>query len=384
MRRLALLLAGLHLVAACASRDYGGQPYPIGELHFPLSLTATPDQRYVLVGNANFDLEYRGGGLAVLDVETNTVLKDRGVEIGNFAGDVALLVRDGAPVKAYVPVREDDQVVVIDLDTSDGTLRLSCSADGDSACDDAHRVADIDEATPIGADPFGATVYHEPRLDADLLVVTELAGGGVDVFRLDEAGTPVPLGRVALDLPGLLTPVHVPGTGRLYVPNKFYNAVVSFDLDFGASPLEVVDRSDIVLPVSLATGDYFRRLIAIGDTLYAADRNTDRVVVIDAGTNRVVRTLPAIPGITSLVPTPDHKLLLSSFDDRRLALLDLATGELDTVVGLARRPYELALVDLPAAGLRRAYFSSFTDHRVGVLDLDPTSERYLQLIAFVR
>lgn len=382
MKRLAPLF--VLLLVACESRDFGGVPYPIGELRFPISLTATPDQRFLLVASANFDLQYRAGGLSVLDVERNAVLKDRGVEIGNFAGDIALLVRNGVPLKAYVPLREDDEVVVVDLDTSDGTLQLSCSADGSPVCDDAHRVSVIDDETVIGSDPFGAAVFHEPRLDADVLVVTELADGGVDVFQLDDAGVPAPLGRVALDLPGLLTPVFVPGTGRLYIPNKFYNTLTSFELDYGTAPLEISDRHDLSLPVGLATGDYFRRLLAVGDTLYVADRNTDRVVVIDARSNTVVRTLPAIPGVTGMAASPEGKLILTSFDQRRLAVLDPASGQLEKVLGLTRRPYELALVDLPSAGLRRAYFSSFSEHRVGVLDLDPDSERYLQTIAFIR
>lgn len=383
MKRLVLVVV-LGLLVGCKSRDFGGVPYPIGELRFPITLTATPDQRFLLVANANFDLQYRAGGLAVLDVERNAVLKDRGVEIGNFAGDIALLVRDGKPVNAYVPVREDDALVVVDIDTADGTPKLSCSADGSPVCDEAHRITVIDDETVIGADPFGAAVFHEPRLDADVLVVTELADGGLDVFRLGDDGTPEPLGRVALDLPGMLTPVYVPGTGRLYIPDKFYNTIATFEIAYGTAPLEVRERRDVSLPVGLSTGDYFRRMIAVGDTLYVADRNSDRVVVLDARTNEIVRTLPAIPGITSLALTPDGKLVLTSFDDRRMAVLDLANGQLESVLGLQRRPYELALVDLPAAGLRRAYFSSFTDHRIGVLDLDPTSERYLQTIAFVR
>ena len=384
MKRLALALVLVLGLVACASRDYGGEPYPIGELRFPISLAATPDQRYLLVANANFDLMYRGGGLAVLDVVHNAVLKDRGVEIGNFAGDIALLVREGKPVKAFVPLRDDDQVAMIDLDTSDGTLRLSCSADGGAVCDDAHRLSELDAETVIGADPFGATIFHEPRLDADVLAVTELAGGGVDLFRLDDTGAPVALGRIDLGIAGLLTPLYVPGAGRLFVPNKYYNTITSFDVAYGTSPLEAVDRVDFSLPVALATGDYFRRMIAVGNTLYVADRNTDSIVVIDALENRVVRTLPAIPGITSLAATDDHQLVLTSFDGRRLALLDLGTGELQAVLGLSRRPYEVAMIDLPSEGLRRAYFSSFSDHRVGVLDLDPASDRYLQPIAFVR
>jgi len=386
-----VVLAVLWALGACQPRDFGGVPYPIGELHFPITITPTPDQRFALVAHATFDLEFRAGALAVMDVERNVILEGRGVEVGNFAGEVALFTREGVARRAFVPVRDDDSIVMIDLDVdpADGSPLLSCSADGGSVCDEAHILREVGEGVPLGGDPFGALIYHEPRLDADLLVVIELAEGGVDVFALDDEGVPTPLGRVALDTPGYLSPVYVPATGRIILPNKFYNQITSFELDLESlgqeeGVLGVRARRDLTLPVGIASGDYFRRMVRVDDRLYVADRNSDRVVVLDAVSESVLGTLPALPGVTGLAVAPDGMLVVTAFDTRRLAVVDIASGSLLRVTGLTRRPYEVTAVAPAGSGLRRALVTSFTDHRIGAVDIDPASERFGEVIAFIR
>jgi hypothetical protein len=383
--KLTGLLLGLGLLAAgCDSRQFGGEPYPIGSLHFPLSLTRDPTQRWAFVVNANFDLAYRSGAVSLLDTATNRVVPGVGVEVGSFGGNLELLVRDGAVVRGYLPVREGDALYLLDVGTQDGHPMVSCSADGAVTCDEAHRVTRVTEDTEIGDDPFGAVVYYDAARDADLLVVTELAGGGADVFELGPDGTPTGLGRIELNAPGMLSPIYVPETGRLVVPNKFYDQLITFAVDFDAQPLAARDRRDLSLPVSLSSQDYFHAVLQVGRTLYVADRNSDSIVVVDALTERITGTLPAIPGVTSLAYAQPGLLLATSFEERRIVAIDLGARAVIKVVGLLHKPYDVATVDLPDLGLKRAFFTSFNEGRVGAIELDPASPRFLELLSLIK
>lgn len=370
---------------ACEARDFGGVETPTDELHFPVSIRPLPGQAYALVSSTNFDLEYRSGAISILDVQQNKILKGEGfgVEVGNFAGDIALLVRDGIATDAYVPVREADAVYHIDISYVDGVPKLSCSADGGAICDSDHVLTEVGDDA-IGSDPFGALVFHEPLLDEYLLVVTELAGGDVNIWRLDEEGSPLPLGRLELDAAGMMSPVYLAQTGRLLVPNRFYNAITTFEIDYTADPLELRSRHDLSLPIGMASGDYFRTVVAIGSKIYVADRNSDRVVVIDALTEDFIGTLPAIQGVTGIARTADNLLVATSFDHRRLVVIDLQSESVLSVLGLPRRPYGIAVIEQPEAGIHRAYFSMFTEDRLGVMDVDPASDRFLDVIAYVQ
>jgi hypothetical protein len=379
------LLASLTLLCACEARDFGGVKTPTDELHFPISVRPLPGHAYALVSSANFDLEYRSGALSILDVQHNTILKGDGfgVEIGNFAGDIALLIRDGIATDAYVPTREGDAVYHIDISYEDGVPRLSCSEDGGSVCDGDHVLTDVGNDS-IGNDPFGAIVFHEPLLNEDLLLVTELGDGGVDIWRLDDTGSPEALGRLDLEAPGMMSPVYLPQTGRLLIPNRFYNAITTFEIDYTADPLEVRSRRDLSLPIGMASGDYYRSVVAIGSMIYIADRNSDRVVVLDALSEAFTGTLPAIQGVTGIARSSDDLLIATSFDHRRLAVIDLQSESVLAVIGLTRRPYGIAIVEPPGADIHRAYFSMFTEDRLGVMELDPLSDRFLDVIAYIQ
>lgn len=381
--RAGLLLA-LILLAACQSPEFGGEAYPIGEISFPMSIETDPGLRYAFVTSSNFDLSYRAGALGVIDLLRSEVVADRGVEIGSFAGDIALRVQDGLATDAYVPVREGNLVTWIEIGRDEeGTPTLRCAADGDVRCDDEHVFTDAGEDAPLGDDPYGATVFHDPDIGRDVLLVTELVDGGVSVYTLADDGRPEGVGRIELGLSGLGSPIHVPSTGRVIVPNKFYNVITIFDVDYKADPLDVLDKRSVSLPISLVSGDHYRRAALIGDKLYVLDHNSERVVVVDVIEEQVVRTLPSLPGATSIADAGDGLLVITAFDRRRVGVVDVGSASLVRVHGLPNRPYDVAVTHQPDLGLHRAYFTSFVDHRVGVLDIDPESDRFLELIALM-
>lgn len=212
-------LLGVLVAAACVSEDEGVPP-PLDGFHFPTGLALSSPvgdgQQFLVVASSNFDLRYRAGAVHVLDLAAVDALADgapapadcppgpdglptrcrspevpdlapaiRGaVEIGNLAGEVALAPVAGG-LRAFVPVRENNEVLALDI-SPDGVP--TCAAGGEGGCAAVGFPGD----DPFTARVVGTTVY-----------VANIRSAGDD-GRLGVAGIDDPLWAGGGELPSIL------------------------------------------------------------------------------------------------------------------------------------------------------------------------------------
>ena len=198
------------VLAGCTASSEEVRPEP-DELFFPTGAAVSPDERFLFVANANSELRYDSGTVAVIDLdrvdavangwvtagetsgceqdpdrretlacpEANFMLPDAAARIGNFATDIAIQDTDDGTLRLIVPTRGDPSIAWLDFD---GT-RLSCNegAQGFTLCDEGHRLAYVHD------DPDLALVPDEP-FDAyadsagQYAVVTHLSTGAVTLI----------------------------------------------------------------------------------------------------------------------------------------------------------------------------------------------------------
>ena len=135
-RRILVVIGAAGAVAGCTA-DFKGPAPPMRSLDEPVAVAALPDMCHVLVANGNFDLSHRSGSVVPVDVASRSVIADRGVEIGAFAGQIRVHPNGRY---GYVSVRGDDSITWFEIVTDGDAPSLDCDADADGRCSDAHRL----------------------------------------------------------------------------------------------------------------------------------------------------------------------------------------------------------------------------------------------------
>lgn len=206
----------------CAGCTNEGKAPPRSELYFPIDLAIIGEAgaEQLLIANANFDLQYRGGTLLSLDLgrldealaacgegcifDDIAAVQSGFVEIGSQASDLAISTdRD----MAYLSVRSDVNITSVQI-SPDGSL--SCGAQADPRCDEVHRRVDEQEAFERGLDfarePVAVEVLPDPSgTGRDYLVVVHRSGR-LSLLRENELlGAPPVLLDVYDDLPSGLS-----------------------------------------------------------------------------------------------------------------------------------------------------------------------------------
>ena len=126
-------------------------------------------------------------------------------------------------------------------------------------------------------------------------------------------------------------------------------------------------------PASLAVID-----VSQDDSINPTDRLLAKVPIGSLpGDLKVARPFGGIPEL----------VYISCFNDDRIDVVDPRAGAVVTSIPTGRGPFGLALIDTldgTGDGMRRLYVTHFNEHTVGVIDLDPASPWYHQMIAEIR
>ena len=420
---LASLALGLGLAATVAAGgcavDPHGPAHPPDLLDYPVGVTAGPSGRYVWVTSGNFDLAYGGGAVLALDVLTHRFVPGAAAEVGSFPGAVTLRTdAAGALTDGYVLARETNGLYHLRYGLSDdGLPTVSCDGgarqpNGTMRCLDT-QIEYLDVPAPegggakvrlkVGPDPVAALLHpgHEAA-EPELLLTAAMVDGNTATFTLGDDGAPTLVGNADLD-DGLYAFAEQPHTHQIYATSKSLNALIVLALQAPAPTdapstnpyLRVLRR--VAIPDALA-GDRARELAftADGTRLLATYRAPSSVAVFDVSADAsghaadtFVAKIPvgARPGGLTVAPaTPGAPELayVACFGADRVDVVDPALGVVVDSVPTGHGPFGVALVDQPALGVRRLYVTEFYDQAVGVIELDPTSPYYHQLIAEVR
>ncbi|MBQ9395368.1 MAG: hypothetical protein IJU23_07620 [Proteobacteria bacterium] len=187
---LAVILSGIATFSGCAT-DLIGEKADLSKVETPTGLAIHPNGRYAYVAGSNFNLEYRatdGGAIYVVDLETNTVLKDASKRIGSFATNI-VLSEDGK--HGYTVTRDDDALVWFEI-SEDGSRIFCPEADEDSESLLDCRIILDDDPTHIAitrsyreqvfVDVNG--IEYRKKTEFDLLMIAQLRNARVSAVTV--------------------------------------------------------------------------------------------------------------------------------------------------------------------------------------------------------
>ncbi len=407
-----VMMMGLVTVTGCAD-DFEGDPHPVDRLDYPVALTADPTGEFVWVTSGNYDLAFRGGAVLALDVETNRFVPELAFELGSFAGPFGIYAPEGEPLGGYVLSRDTDALYWISFDKAGGERTISCpggsrSANGILRCPEstAIRRATVDDdgverELEVGDDPFGLLVRTGRRPgEPDMLLTGAMVDGNVASFALGEDGAPTLVGNLDL-VGGIFSMAENPATGRIYTASKNASVVnvldVTLDDDASATNPFLTQHGSLSVPDGFGSDRARDLAVSLdGSRVYASYRSPDSLVVIDASedldgvaTNRIIAKIPMSRDPGDIVVTADpvsgqERLYVACFGADRIEVVDGATLTVIDTIRTGDGPFGMALVDRPDIGLRRLYVTSFGDQAVGVIELNPASPSFHQLVAEVR
>jgi len=389
----ALALAALLVVGACTANSEEVRPRP-EDIYFPTGAAISPDQRYLFVANANSELRFDSGSIAVLDLETvdqiarawvdrdrisyvpptgctidneqretlgcddggapapTFILPDAGIRIGNFAS--ALAVQEKAPqqLRLIVAVRGDPSITYADWD---GT-QLTCSAEAAfPLCDEDHRLNHLRDQVDltIPDEPFQVFVDSVNGFAA----VTHLTSGAVTLVDSPADGTP----RLTDNITGLFSADSNGARGAAGIAGRSPNGP-------GADILYVTSRTeDRVQMLTVSPGgpngngaffipSNFFFLDGVGST--NGSSSDTRYAQFDAGGDRLYMVNRRPPSLQVY----DTSLDATGFPQNRfLAATDLC-----------REASNMAVADVGDG--TRAFVTCFQDGEVYVIDPDPNPE----------
>jgi len=408
------MVCAIALVGAACQDDPKPDIHPDGIVRYPVSLAVDPKQDYAYVVSANFDRRYGGSLVAVYDLATHAPVMGAGVQIPTYAGSITLqLDATGNAVRGYVPTRDGAFLAYFDIvrDPTTGVPRLTCSTGSGAArepgkaqpCDASHAIhSSPDGVWAVGSDPFGVAITEDGK---DTWVhVTSLSEGKMALFRLDAAGVPV-LESTSHFANGLHSVAVSALTGEAYVSDSFTNLIFRYNVDISAEvtpttlPLPghlQVKADPLVLPTGL-TADYGRGLAFNhdGTVLYLAYGSPPQLLMIDTSLDALGKphniTLASIPlgrtpSMMAIAPTGtggSDRVYVSSLRSNDVWVVDTATRTIVDVIQVGTRPYGVAYAEVPGVG-KRIYVAIFEGHTVAVIDVDPASPYFHQVIAYLR
>jgi DNA-binding beta-propeller fold protein YncE len=227
--------------AGCTASSDDVKP-DAGRLFFPTGAAMSPDGMRLFVANANSDLTFDSGSIAVvpipsveavvtgwlsmaatvppdlcgddnLDNDDDEVLtaccerdpdftetlvcnerlfleetRDAGVRIGNFATDLAIQDLSNGALRLVVPTRGDPSVAWADWIPGESRLSCNTSGEGFALCDNEHRLAfafNDDDAAALPDEPFG--VFADSA--GEFAIVTHLTTGSVTLIDSPRGGS---------------------------------------------------------------------------------------------------------------------------------------------------------------------------------------------------
>lgn len=424
------LLCGFLLVAGCTASAEEVRP-PERELFFPTGAALSPDQRFLFVANANSELRYDSGSVAVIDLdyvdrvanawvdagETNGcetithsetlgcneeqfIVAGANVRIGNFATDIAVQDTGGGSARLIVPTRGDPSIAWVDWDGS----KLRCSSgQGFALCDEAHRLSFVHndpDLEGIPDEPFDAFADSSGQF----AVVSHLTTGAVTLIDSPVGGdatvADVAKGLFAADpLTGLRGATGIsarPSAGGdiVYVASRSEDRIQTLTVGHPAN----------TAPPYLIPGNYFflnlvgnnagsstdSRGVTFspsGDRMYLINRRPPTLQVYD--TSLSPTGFPKNMGIaaTDICRQASELTLLDSGDGERAYVTCFQDGQVyiidprgqstvEDILLVGRGPYAI----VGSAAHKKVYVTNFLEDTIAVIDVSQTSKWHNRVV----
>jgi len=326
--------------AAC---DESGIDPPTDRLYNPVALAADPEGRFLLVANGDFGLKYTSASVVAVDLRRvgealgtwprdaagapegervtaipvevgGALLAEQTVRIGPFAA--RMRVHPERDV-AYVSVRGDSTVYVLELETSEDRLeRIDCGGRAEplQTCSSDHRLLATAEGNSTHLrEPSGlALLRRPPEADGALakwaLLTSYLRSGDLALFPLDDAGLPragaAQGAHLDLQVPSRDLVAHPDGR-QIYVSTREGSDLrsVTLDVEQGADDelWELRDRGSVTTGTAAGVAASETRGVAVsgsGERIFVARRHvTTQTGTAPADLVVLQRTLSEFGGV---------------------------------------------------------------------------------------
>ncbi len=433
MIRRTLPLLALCALGLTACVDYEAPLPRRDRLHFPVGLALHPSGDHLYVVNSNFDSRYeagRGGTVSVIDTRTLQLQPERSPFIPSFGSQIRL---NADATRAYVATRQGDTIVALSVSASGDSVACA-QPDGALSSDPSaclvRRVPDTRSGARVPADPFALDVSTVTRtidgqaLPIDVVNISHLSGTNVSTLALPEGRLAGASLRAAPIVRGGNALARRPGTMELYVASRNSNVIAVYAPYI--SPTGQVEALFAVRNITLSNATNNQgNTVPVDARGIAFDKAGERLFVTTR-TPRALHTFTVRPtdladgqGVSHdlvsvlplprqpaevLVHEPDHAdalLYVPSYGDRTIQVIDPQRAIVIDTITLDERPYGMVIDPVTtrcrfAGDVCRGYVSLFTDTAsastscddsdagcgaVAVIDLDPASPRYHQVIA---
>jgi YVTN family beta-propeller protein len=422
---------GLFLFAAgCTASAEDVRP-PADQFFFPTGASLSPDHSLLFMINANTDLRYDSGSLAVVDLavvdavanawtsaetmpsgcrrddtqrntlvcdEAQFIRDDAGVRIGNFATNLSVQELGSADLRLITAVRGDPSVTWAEWDGT--SLRCAESAQGYALCDDAHRLIQLrndEDLALLPEEPYG--VFADST--SEVALVTHLTSGAVTLVDSRADASPV-LSDVVTGLfdsdpntgvrGAVAVAARTPG-GLLYVTSRSEDRIqmLTVHRDGDAPPVLVPSNYFFLDGVGINNGGSSDTRAAVfsnsGDRLYLVNREPPSLQVYDTALDATgfPRNLPLaatdLCREASNVAVADvgdgDRAYVTCFRDGEVYVIDpRGRSEVEAIVTAGRGPFAA----VASASRQKLYVSNFLEDTVAVIELAPGSPFRNQVI----
>jgi DNA-binding beta-propeller fold protein YncE len=419
-------LAGL-VLAGCPAAGDDVRP-PSDQFFFPTGLAMAPDERALFVVNANSDLRWDSGAIAVVDLgavqdlfaawvdggeipgadcevdatsrhtlicnEAEVVRADAGVRVGNFATSLAVQVLESGALRLFAAVRGDPSITWIDFDGE----ALACGDEDASfpECDDAHRLTrmrDDPDLFDLPGEPFD---IHVDSTDG-FAVVTHLSEGAVSLVDAPPDGE-APILSDAIgglfasnaDDPGVRGAAGVagrlPGSSpdRIYVTSRAEARVQTLTVAWPNGSrrrggLPVLVPADFFFMNRVLPSDDGRGLAfsADGDRAYVINRDPPTLQIIDTSLNAAgvprnelsaaIEICQQASNVAVMDSGEGERVYLGCFRTGQVWVIDPAAREVEAIIGVGRGPD--GIVASPSN--HQVYVTNFLEDTISVIDTRP-------------
>jgi DNA-binding beta-propeller fold protein YncE len=412
------------LAAGCPATSEEVQP-DRNQLYFPTGLVLSPDEKVLFVTNANADLRYDSGTLAAVDLdvveaiarpwivagtvpterdcaadpsfretlvcdESQILLGDATVRIGNFAGLVQVQTLTSGVLRLFALVRGDPSVTWADFDPA--TRTMVCGGTGSfPRCDAEHRMSQLRDdldLLPLSSEPFG---LHVDGVNG-YLVVAHLTTGNVTLATAPPGGespllVDVKGGFFEPRATGVRGAVAVAGR-RPGTPNDLI--YVTSRSESRVQTLTVVDAGG-TFPTLAPTEHFFLRSVYpaddsrdlafsdSGDRAYILNRNPASLVVVDTSVDATGKIRNEVVGVVevcaqaAIVTVADlgqgERAYVSCFQAGQVWVIDTVGLGVEAIIDVGRGPHVL----VAARTAQLLYVANFLDDNIAVVDLAPAA-----------
>ena len=424
--RAAWLACALSL-SGCNLGEGGTDPTP-ATLNFPIALAlspaegdAAPQLLYVL--NSNFDLRFNDGTLMAFDLDTIAGTGDNEGMIADCTEDEPCTFEDLSQVRLsevgigshadglavspggrriYIASRARQNLTFVN--STDG--QLECDQDDGEESEPVPSCSDVDAGDAIAmereieldGDPVAVATGSLADIGGaagsdESFVLLGLRDGNVALFIDDEGATamePPELVHVASAFPGLpanqvsvVTLTMQPGTGIGWLTNAFSATIgrIGIAVDPVAADRSFLYDAGSVRLGGIDTGDDTRDLqfdpASPEERAFALTRRPEAVVELDLTRMGLNAGDAAVDDLFDVGAGPSRLavgtiggrsyVLASTFDNRKIYVIDATAGAPVAVVGGFSGPFELVI----DSARELAYVTDFSLSVIRIVDLSP-------------